>query len=88
MVWGKYLGIAMLPAEKLALGFVVSKKTMPRAVDRNRFKRLVYQIAKDLDLIVNEEKIWIVFIAKSAALKVKLTELQNEINGIMDTKSL
>lgn len=88
VVWGKYLGVSTLPAANLAFGFVVNKKTMPKAVDRNRFKRLAYQAITDLDFVTTQKKQWIVFIAKQAALAVDLGDLKNEINNLMDTKNL
>lgn len=81
--WGKYLGVAKLPAVNLAYGFVVSKKVMSRAVDRNRFRRLVYQAMCELDLVNKQKDKWVVFIAKSSVLKVSLQEIKNEISNLV-----
>ncbi len=85
VVWGKYLGVAQLSAANLAYGFVVSKKVMPRAVDRNRFKRLVYQAMCELDLVNKQKDKWVVFIAKSSALGISLQEIKNEISNFVVT---
>tara|TARA_R110000850_G_scaffold85460_10_gene183983 strand:- start:23982 stop:24383 length:402 start_codon:yes stop_codon:yes gene_type:complete len=68
---------AQLPASSARMGLAVSKKAMPRAVDRNRFKRLVREsFRKSSDLPVAD----VVIMATPRARKISRPELAEELS--------
>ena len=76
--WGKYFGISKMPKDTFKLGFLTTKKVMPRAVDRNRFRRVFSQAILDNVLPKNG---WFVIIAKKEAKGVRLFEIKDEISS-------
>ncbi len=83
--WGKYFGVSNLSSGDFKLGFLVTKKVMPRAVDRNRFRRVFVEAAREIGL---PEHNWFVIIAKKEALKIKLVEMKNEISNFASFANL
>ncbi len=51
---------------------VVTKKVAPRAVDRNRIKRLVFESLRKLDMLEGE----LVVVVKKNLAKLKMQEIQ------------
>ncbi len=68
VVWGNFFGIAYLKKNDPKIGFIVSKKTFARAVDRNRFRRVASQAIGEIGVPRGG---WIVFIAKKEAFGLK-----------------
>lgn len=64
-------------------GFVVSKKVSPKAVERNRIKRIMREVVRKA--IQNEKELDIIFISKPTITQQSFFKIQEEINKILNS---
>ena len=83
--WGKYFGIAILPKDTYKVGFVVSKKTFKKAVDRNRFRRVFSQAMREASIYVAG---WVVVVAKKESFGLKVKVIKDEILNFKPFKAI
>ena len=69
------------------IGFIVSKKTAKKAVDRNRIKRLLRQAIKP-SLSKIRSGLNLLFLAKPAIKDKSLTQLKTNISAILKRANL
>ncbi len=75
-VRGHFFHLLVLAGEEKKIGIVVSRKIAPRAVDRNRLRRRLAEIARLSLSHFRPAKILI--LTRKAALAASFSELQNE----------
>ncbi len=79
---GNYVDIAVSPQKETKISCVISKKTLKKAVERNRVRRRVYGI-------VSQEKTktpyFIIIYPKKNSLTVKHVDIKNEIHTAFAT---
>ena len=79
----KNFSLYCIKAEGLKFAIGVSKKMLPRAVDRNRVKRILREIVRSYVKSSNLQDHHIFIIAKSTVLSVDFTELKNEVEQLL-----
>lgn len=78
---GQYLDIGYLLSSKTKVAVVVSKKISKRAVDRNKIKRKVFNIFKEIKL---KNNYFIVFYPKKETLYLPYEKLKLSILEMSD----
>ncbi|MFI4984049.1 MAG: ribonuclease P protein component [Rickettsiales bacterium] len=79
----KNISLYSTPAENFKFGIGVSKKNLPRAVDRNKVRRILRMIIRSYVKSHQIETRHIFFIAKSTVLGVDFVELKNEVEQLL-----
>jgi ribonuclease P protein component len=82
MVRGTLFDVMYVTSEYSKVACVVAKKTLPRAVDRNRIKRRIYSLYKKLR--PTKACIMVIY-PKKQALRISHKVLQDEMKGIFAT---
>lgn len=80
------LKITTMPFEKNKVLFAVSKKHIPKAVDRNKIKRQMHAIYfNNLDLFIQEQKkaIALTYVSKSPPSFVEIKKSMTTLFGII-----
>lgn len=70
------------PHDSFLVSVVVSKKVAPRAVDRNRIRRRIYDIVRHAAIEDTVRGVFI-FITKQPALREELASFREEVRGKM-----
>lgn len=79
---GTYTDVAVAPAPSLKFSCIISKKTVKRAIDRNKIKRRIYGI---LEKIKTTTPYFVFLYPKQPALDSNYKLLQAEIYKVFDT---
>ena len=87
---GRYLVLWTRKADDstLRLGVIASKKTFPRAVDRNKAKRMLREAFRLNRQYISQAKVDFVIVARRAILRAALVEIGEELLGIVKSKGL
>jgi len=72
----------------LRLGVIASKKTFPRAVDRNKAKRMLRESFRLNRQFISPVKIDFVLVARRAILNADLVKIGAELLGIVKSKGI
>lgn len=79
---GKYLDIAVSPQKETKTSCIVSKKTLKKAVERNRVRRRIYGILRKE---TTKNPYFILIYPKQNALKAEYVDIKNEIHTAFAT---
>ncbi len=72
----------------LRLGVIASKKTFPRAVDRNKAKRMLRESFRLNRKYINQGKVDFVLVARRAILKADLVRIGEDFLYIVKSKGI
>jgi ribonuclease P protein component len=83
---GAFLDLAFMPAKQTKIACVVSKKTLPHAVDRNRVRRRVRAAFSSVPGLPSP--LTLVFTARPGADKASFDSLSRDVRSLVEKASV
>lgn len=71
-------GLVTLKSEKAKVGIIISKKISKKAVERNRIKRLIYEVVGRSWSEFEKKEVMGLFLVRSVILNKSLIEIEKE----------
>jgi ribonuclease P protein component len=87
---GRYITICYLKTDEGGIlpGFVASKRSVGKAYQRNRAKRIMREIYKEFADSVTEKNLWIVFVASFRPQESSFQDLKEDVRSSLGKAGL
>ena len=87
---GRHITICYLKTEEGGIlpGFVASKRSVGKAYQRNRAKRIMREIYKEVENSMTDKNLWIVFVASFRPQESSFQDLKEDVRSSLSKAGL